>query len=133
MQTIEAVIVNVDARVGVGLGFYGEIDLLGIIDLSLGLRYDLITIGYSQGEFYVVQTYFQGMEIAVWYIDKFEFQVDSGVRENPLGGPVGPWEEDTSNDIFVSAGAAGYLAAGGKFCIGIDTISLVEDLNRIFS
>ena len=133
VQTMEAIIVNFDAQFAFGLGFYGEFNVFEIIGVTLGQRYDLFTLGYRQGEFYTAQTYFEGLEATFWYIDKYEFHAESGVRGNPLTGPVGPWEEDTSNDLFVFVGAGAYLAGGARFYIGIDTLSLIEDLDQIYN
>ena len=129
-QVAESVIRNFNAEVAIGLGFCGNVNTLDLVDLEVGMRYDLINIGYSDGEFYCNQAYFDGMDGTILVVFDYDFHATHVNRESNVRY-VGPWEEDTSNDIWTFTGAGLYLAGGGRYHIGLDVIALVEDLRQI--
>ena len=132
VQVISAVVANVDAGIGLGLGMSGNIDALDMVDLEVGIRYDLISIGYKDGHFYCQQEYFMGIDGTVLVVFDYNFQSENKVRKNPFSKDFGPWEEDRSNDIWTIFGRGLYLAGGARYHIGLDILSLMEDLESIF-
>ena len=128
-QVTESVIRNFNAEAAIGLGFCGDVNILGF-NLELIMRYDLINVGYSSGEFYYNQEYFEGIDVTFFVLLDYEFHSIHEKRESWLTH-VGPWEEDTSNDIWTFASAGLYIAGGGRYHIGLDVVALVEDLRQI--
>ncbi len=132
VQVIEAVISNADIGIAVGLGMSGSIDTLDLVDLEAGIRYDLISIGFQDGQFYCQQEYFTGIDGTVLVVFDWDFHSENKVRNSPFSKDFGPWEEDKSNDIWTIVGGGLYLVGGARYHIGLDILSLLEDLDSIF-
>jgi RHS repeat-associated protein len=132
VQIISTVVSNVDVGVSLGLGMSGNIDTLDIVDLEAGIRYDLISIGYKDDHFYCQQEYFTGIDGTVLVVFDYDFHSENKVRMNPFSKDFGPWEEDKSNDIWTISGSGLYLVGGARYHIGLDILSLIEDLESIF-
>ena len=131
-KVLETAVKNLDVEVGIGLGLYIEKDFFDFLSISVGIRYDLINVGFSNGTGYSNQSYFCGIDgTALWVFD-FDVHAENQIRENPFAEEIGPWRDDTSNDIWATEGTGAYFFGGARYHIGFDVISFCEDIDLIF-
>lgn len=131
-KVLESAVRNIDAEVGIGLGLYGEIDDLDFLSASAGIRFDLISMGFSNGKFFCNESYFCGLEGTILWVFDFDVHSECQIRESSLAEKTGPWRDDTSNDVWVINGAGAYFFGGARYHIGFDLISFCEDIDEIF-
>lgn len=131
-KVLEAVVTNIDVEVAIGLGLYLEKDFADLLSAAAGIRYDLINVSFSNGKFYCNQAYFSGIEGTAFWVFDFDVHSENKIRESPFAKEMRPWRDDTSNDIWVIDGTGAYLFGGGRYHIGIDVISLSEDVHSVF-
>ena len=133
VQVANAVMENLELECAVGLGLYGGTSILDGVDVSAGLRYDLICIGYANGDFYHQQAYYEGFELWIVKLIGFDIYPTQEIRDNPITGSDFDWREDPTQESWTVYDIGTYVAAGGRIRIGFDSISFFEELDRIFS
>ena len=133
VQVANAVMENLELGYAVGLGFYGNKNVMDAIDISGGQRYDLIYVGYTDGELFHYQAYYEGVE--VWYAQIVGFDIHSTqeIRDNPISGTDLSWREDPFANSWTLYEEGKYIGMGGRIRIGFDTISFMEEINSIFT
>ena len=132
VQVANAVMENLELECAVGLGLYGGTSIMDGVDVSGGLRYDLICIGYADGDFYHQQAYYEGFELWIVKLIGFDIYPSQKIRDNPITGSDLDWREDPTQDSWTIFDIGAYAAAGGRFRIGFDSISFSKELDRIF-
>ncbi len=123
---------NIEASAGLGLGLYGEVDVLDAAGLGIGINNNLIGVKYDDGRFSMEQTAFIGIEASLFCIDVLQDTGEHLSREFSFSSPLGDYTQDGYNTNWTIFSAGVYFIGGGSVYLGVDVISLCEDLNSIY-
>ena len=70
------------------------------IDISGGIRYNLICVGYADGELSHRQAYYEGFELWIVKMAGFDIYPIQEIRDNPFTGSNFDWREDPTQDSW---------------------------------
>ena len=130
-QTFKSLVYNLELSAGVGMGLYGETEILDAIGLGAGVYATNLTTCYENGEWMFGNEAYVGISATfLWN--------EIGAAESVFRPEGGEWEgdhwvlyNDTETSITIFSASA-YLFAGGSVRIGFDLNTFLWDVSNIW-
>ena len=107
-------------------------DVIDAAGLGLGINNNLIGIKFDDTKLTMEQTAFMGIEASLLFIDVLQ---DAGLHQSrnfSFTSPLEDYSLDGYNTNWTIFSAGAYFIAGGSVYIGLDIISLCNDLSIIY-
>ncbi len=131
-RTAKAVYTNIEASAGLGLGLYGETEVLDVAGVSLGINYNLVELNLDDGVFSVQQSYYEGLGISFLFADIFQSGSESGSRKLTSSSAFEDFTLDDYNSNWTIYGMGAYFFMGGSVYLGFDVTSFLKEINAIY-
>ena len=121
---------NLEFSVGAGQGIYGEVDILDLASLQIGIYGNYVSLQLEDGKFSFGQEFNQGISVSLFGhnfgASEYSF-IQNGVTTIDQKN-IGFYTDDTWTIFSVAI----YPTAGASLRFGFDIVQFLDDMDRIF-